>query len=353
MLLRERAYLNTLLIAAACVPVAWLLYRFVEDPARSAGFLARARPRRTLWLSLAGSVASVAVASTALLTSTTTPLSTNQPVAEQALTNPPTLTPFVPSNLEPSLSAAFADQADIYADGCHLEFEATTPADCLYGDESAERIVLFGDSHAAQWFPAVRAYAESRGLALESHTKSSCPSIDGPILLDAVPYTACAQWRTAVIRDLNESPPSLVIITNRGGSAGFDPGNVSREEAWDAALTRTLQSIDAPTIVLADTPDLGFTPSVCLSAHIKDTSECDVPRETALARTMNSTEADVAARFDVPIIDLNDYLCDATCGPVIGNLLVYRDGNHMTATFSESLGVRLSEALAELPLPLS
>jgi hypothetical protein len=40
--------------------------------------------------------------------------------------------------------------------------------------------VLFGDSHAAQWFPAVENIASSQGYKLFSFTKTSCPAIDVP-----------------------------------------------------------------------------------------------------------------------------------------------------------------------------
>ena len=48
-------------------------------------------------------------------------------------------------------------------------------------------------------------------------------------------------------------------------------------------------------------------------------------------------------------IDLNDAICPtARCAPIIGNVLVYRQGTHITATYIETLAPRLEAALVPL-----
>jgi peptidoglycan/LPS O-acetylase OafA/YrhL len=339
----------TICIAFACIPVAWAMYRLIENPARSLSWLASSRPRRSLLAAGGASIVIVLAVTGGYAALASRPLNVPREVATSSQSAAPVFSTFVPSNLQPSLNDASGDQADIYADECHLDFEAAEPADCVYGNPSGGRVVLFGDSHAAQWFPAVLASAEKANMSVQSHSKSSCPSVDGPILLDGVPYTACEEWRAAVLTQIRTSPPDLVILSNRGGSAGFDRGTQSRPKAWGDALSRTLEQLDVPVVVLADTPDLDFTPSVCLSANLTDVSECGAARDVALGRTMNGVEASVAAEHDVPVVDLTDDICSATrCDPIIGNTLVYRDGNHLTATFSKSLGGALSKALAEV-----
>jgi hypothetical protein len=47
-------------------------------------------------------------------------------------------------------------------------------------------------------------------------------------------------------------------------------------------------------------------------------------------------------------IDLSDYFCDrTTCPPVIGNVLVYRHMNHVTATYVRTLAPMLQNALTQ------
>ena len=59
----------------------------------------------------------------------------------------------------------------------------------------APRVVLFGDSRAAQWFPALLGWAEESGMAVESHTKSSCAATMAKPVLNGVEYWQCEAWR--------------------------------------------------------------------------------------------------------------------------------------------------------------
>ena len=74
----------------------------------------------------------------------------------------------VPSNLDPALSRATASKARPFVDGCHQGWTGTSTGGCVYGDEaSPTTVVLFGDSQATHWFPAVEAVADA-GVAAPS-----------------------------------------------------------------------------------------------------------------------------------------------------------------------------------------
>lgn len=339
----------TVLLSALAVPVAWLMYRFVEEPGRNGRWLATARPRRSLFAAAAASGVVVLAASTALLYSNSRPLHVGQLASDTVIASPPLVTDFVPSNLRPALRSASEDQPQIYADGCHLGFSESDVGDCVYGDPNAPRIVLFGDSHAAQWFPAVLGYARQHGFAVENHTKSSCPSVSADVLRNRVPYTECSTWRERVIEHINTDKPALVVLANYGVAPLAD-SETNYADAWGDALTRSIDAIHAPTVVLADTPDLEMTPSVCLSANLWSTSECARTRADALDTPSRDAEQAVAQELGVPYVDLTEYLCSTrACAPIVGNTLVYRDSHHITATYSaklaEALGPRLEDLL--------
>src|SRR5690606_24853341 len=93
--------------------------------------------------------------------------------------SPPHATGFVPRNMTPSLADVADDLPVMYGDGCHHDVSAESVEKCVYGDpDGAQRIALFGDSHTAQWFPAVESFARDRGgVAVSTYTKSSCPAV--------------------------------------------------------------------------------------------------------------------------------------------------------------------------------
>lgn len=343
----------TLSIAVLCVPAAWLLYRFVENPMRSAPFLAKARPRRSLWGALIGSLVSISLASVAFAGSTTTQLSSARPVSTTVISESPAGTPFVPTNLTPTLRKAADDLPVLYADNCHRDAPSTDSRGCLFGSPTAPQIVLFGDSHAAQWFPTLLRYAQQHGLAIMSYTKSSCPSVSVDSVNDGVIYQQCLTWRAAVIKQIAAKPPRLVVLSNYSREL-VDGSPATRDARWQQGLIDTIDQLGAPAAVILDTPEFAETPADCLSAHLDDTAPCDAPRSQALNREIQHAEVTAASRTATPVIDLTPYLCNGTICPAIqGNTLVFRDKHHLTATFASllapTLGAQLGPYLRPLP----
>jgi len=332
----------TVMIALACVPLAWALYKWVESPARNAPILSTARPRRSLMLAGAASVTAIVVATGAYAYSETRPLYITRVAEAIPASAPPVFTTFVPSNLTPTLRDASGDQPVIYADDCHLGFSETGVEGCVYGDPAAPRIALLGDSHAAQWFPALFPAAQDHGYAIEVHTKSACPAISATVLRDGVPYRECDQWRSAAIDYLNSTRPSLVMLASYG-TYELDGETI---DEWGEALTSTLNKLESPVVVIADTPNMGITPAICLSANLADIDPCAIPRDAALSAPTRPLEVAAAENAGAPYLDLTDYLCGPTsCQAITGNTLIYRDEHHITATYSAQLSAPLWEAL--------
>jgi peptidoglycan/LPS O-acetylase OafA/YrhL len=336
-------------IAGLCVPLAWLLYRFVESPMRATQRLITARPQRSLILAALASLVAVCVAAAGTLIADSRPLSSSRAVGPTVISTPPDFTLFVPSDLEPSLATAADDNPAIFSNGCQLSFTQTDPTGCMFGAEGKPVIALFGDSHAAQWFPALYEFATHNGYQLEVHTKNSCPSAEVPTLRAGAPYRACDVWREGVITKMKKSPPAIVILANYG--ANIVTANSDFGEQWAKGVNKTIVELadTAPVAVIADTPDLKQTPSICLSAHLTSSMDCSRTRSFALASPTREAERIAVAKAGAYGIDLTEYLCNATtCAPIIGRTLIYRDAQHLTATFSRELGPVLGEKLRPL-----
>lgn len=259
----------------------------------------------------------------------------------------------VPANLTPSLDGAVEDEPALYDDGCQVDRDdPKVNKDCWYGDPEGEKtIVLFGDSHAGQWFPALRQNAEASGWRLLVMSKSNCSVADvrehDPKL--GREYTECETWKQDVIDYLGEVEPDVVLATSYDGKdvIADDP-----DQAWIDGWVETvndLQDVAGEVYYMADNPDIGEDVPGCLAEHPEDASVCVGDLENAVIEP-ERREALVDAVTDAGahVVDPIPWLCDVdrgTCPVVIGNLLVYRDANHLSASFVAELAPQVAAAI--------
>jgi peptidoglycan/LPS O-acetylase OafA/YrhL len=262
----------------------------------------------------------------------------------------------VPADLQPSLATARDSLPRSYGDGCHLPFADTQPGPCVYGVKNGSKtVILFGDSHAAQWLPALDRLARQNDWRLVSLTKSACPTAEIAIWNSSLnrTYTECSTWRTNVLARIAAEHPDLVVVSDSRYALSIDggPSPVAEHQAlWDAALEQTLARVaglSRHTVLIGDTPRAGVDPPVCLSAHLDDVLACATLRAKALDPAYLAAELGVTQAAGVPMIDPTGLVCPSEpCPVVVGNILVYRDTHHMTAVYSAALAPYLA---AELP----
>ena len=62
-----------------------------------------------------------------------------------------------------------------------------------------------------------------------------------------------------------------------------------------------------------------------------------------------AVERDVAATYDADFVPTSDWMCtDAACPVIVGNILMYRDNSHITATAAEFLSPYLEAAIKSI-----
>jgi peptidoglycan/LPS O-acetylase OafA/YrhL len=337
---------STVLVAAS-IPIAWALYRFVENPARNAGWLKRADWRPIVGAGL-GSAVLAGLAALAIAITVALPLDAGQTVQAAEPSDPPLATSFVPSNLQPDLQHASDDNPSLYADGCEVGFAQTTPHPCVVGNAAGSRIVLFGDSHAAQWYPALAEFVSGTRYQLETDTKSACPSVAVEVARNSIDYAACDVWRKNVIANLRADPPALVIVSNYGNPE-FESA-INPSDQWARGMRETIGQLSSFTkvAVIADTPDLRNSPIICLSAHLDSAAACARPASLALLSPGRVPGASATNLAGATFIDLTGYFCTVSCPAIIGDTMVYRDSHHITATFSTALGPVLGARVREI-----
>lgn len=241
------------------------------------------------------------------------------------------------SAVDPSLRilprpvVARRDVPDSYRDGCHVDDGVSVPAACRYGPSSAPvTVALVGSSHSAHWLPAIQQIAGRRGWRVVAYSKSSCLFAEGATNSSGVLAPDCERWNTAVMQRLMADKPDLVVTlgTFGLGSEAVPAGSLRH---W-----RRLNEEGVRILALRDTPWFPFDVADCVDRMGVDSPQCVLPRPP----DPGLPGADLPA--NVTFADTRDWFCTALdCPPVIGNVLVYRDQDHLTATFARTLDDRL------------
>jgi len=338
---------------AVTIPLAWALFALVERPFQRAPWSKRRSARTVLLAALLTGVLVAGTAQAAIAVVERRPLDSGETALPSEIDKDPVFAAFVPSNLTPNLAGASADVPVMYADGCRVDVgESALAEGCRYGDADADVVVaLYGDSHAAQWFPALRALADTEGFRLDVYMKTSCPSVEVAMVTDGVRDVSCDLWRANVVAELRQAPPDRLVVSNFGGYDDY--GTTGLDEAvWSEGVTSLLAGVPTgvQVTVITDTPQFDVTPSTCLAAHLRDALACAKPREAALDAGWRESEAEAAERGGAQVVDLNDYLCTVqTCGLILGDRLMYRDPHHLTASFAAVLAPALRDELGWWP----
>jgi hypothetical protein len=341
----------TLSLGALSVPVAYLLFILVEDPARKYKPLATSKPLSTLIAVTVTTAIVVGGTTAAMKYSEQQPLDAGVPAPDTSPLLLPAGTAFVPSDLRPSLRAAVDDNPLIYSNGCHRDDDSVDASGCQFGENpNAPLVALFGDSHAASWFPALHAMAEDGAIRLDVNTKSSCTSANVPAIRFGQPYHTCEQWRARVTERLVAVRPDVILLANRSITP-LESGSIETTGQWRDAVAETIRAFPDETQVgvIADVPDMGATPAICLSANLENADDCARPRDQVFATEVALAEQHATESSGGTYLDLNDYLCNTTsCPAIVGDELLYRDAHHLTASFSESLEEPLGREVTAL-----
>ncbi len=259
----------------------------------------------------------------------------------------------VPSDLTPSLGAAHGAKPETFVNGCVRSWLETDHPECVSGDPEGETtVVLFGDSHAAMWEPALNSIAQQRHWRQVTIGKATCPPQDMPIRSPYLgrTFTECEQWRAAIYDQFRKAPPDLVVI-DMSRRYGADFGFTSYDEQWLDGLKRLVngvRSTGARALVLGPVPDPHSTVPTCLSAHMDDAQACAPDRSDALDTAGIAAEKVATAEGGGLYADLDDLFCTAErCPVIVGDTLVFRDDNHITVEYARQLGPALGELVEQ------
>ena len=326
-----------LLAAVIALGLSQITFWILEKPVRFSSFLV-ARP--ALSLSLAVIVAALGISAARLA----------QSKARSELV----------SGQQAQLLAAATDTRVLFNAHCLTPAGVARVKKCEYGDhESSTRMVLFGDSHAEQWFPALDAIANQRHWRLVTVLKSSCPAARVTVYSTTLKRedTECSAWREAALAEIVRLNPYVVILSEKDPVVVRHNQVVNRPtisaEKWGKGLLSTIAYLQAhglKTLVIADVPRAPLDMPTCLSraaARSWGAHDCVIHRETAL--NDDARQAESLAVKSVPgakLVDFSEKFCTSSvCQSMVDGQVVYRDSNHITSNFARALEPLLEQQI--------
>ena len=298
---------------ALTIVLAHLTNRFIEEPLRHIEIA----PRRLYLTALSTTAVSLAVG--LLITTTASSIISTRGVQSYSF----------------DLKEVMAKPA-VYGDNCHVNYGETKSGYCTYGDKtSSTTIVLYGDSHAAQWFPALEQLAIQKQFKLISLTKSACPSVDAPRPdQGAFKNVHCEKWRENSVARIKSIHPAAVIMSS---FQYFTPraGYNDRDKWWSEGQTKLLNSLKGSSdhlIYLSDTP-----------RPMRDIPSCLASRDSARCDSTEKSIVSVVKGFQV--VDPTPWLCSSYCPAIIDSIVAYRDASHISVAMARHLLPKLEAAL--------
>jgi hypothetical protein len=204
------------------------------------------------------------------------------------------------------------------------------------------RIVVVGDSHAQQLTGALLPIAQQHNWQIIVMARGACPfSTVSEVNPDE---EDCLAWNAAAADEITAlQPDAVVTLATRDARVG----HTEQTPAGFVEQWRKLDEQGIPVLALRDNPRFDWSVPDCVQTRPEDLDGCGVERAAVYAPTPPWVDLpDVPP--NVSFVDIADAVCDTErCPPVIGNVLVYMDDNHLTATYSTSMADVLASRIEE------
>jgi hypothetical protein len=264
-------------------------------------------------------------------------------------------------SIRPLPKNAKGDRPSFYDDGsgCQVEQGDPVPKVCASGDKNARKtLVLIGDSKIAQWQTAFSDLGVRGKWRVMTATKSTCAFTSALMASAGKAMTDCQDWGRTALKDILRLKPD-VVVTSQVHDTALPDGATSRRHRTKAAMIhglqtywKKLQDAGIQVVVLLDNPMPTTHPVYqCVEDNPHNLAKCAYRLAPAYPESSAPMQREAAAATPgVRIIDMQPTLCpdDGRCPAVIGNVLVYRAGSHLTKSFVVSAEAQLAARLSHV-----
>lgn len=244
----------------------------------------------------------------------------------------------------PEPIAAKRDKSDAYADGCWASGEFKKKPVCTYGSGKT-KVALAGNSHAGHWLPALQELAEERDWTITTFLASACGPTDAKLTFDAETKSqGCRDFSEWVLDQTADAQFDLIITSERQGLPVEGHTLKDSEEAATEGYSSYLQKWSAdgtPIIVFRDIPYPGDSVASlpdCIAESNSPQRECSGTPKTWYVMDPLAKAIERGNFPSVEVVDMTRFFCTGTtCPAIVGSVIPYFDGSHMTATYTQTM----------------
>jgi peptidoglycan/LPS O-acetylase OafA/YrhL len=208
--------------------------------------------------------------------------------------------------------------------------------------KNTKTIALIGDSHIYQWANAFQKIAEKYNYNLLTLVKPGCPMYEVSVFDPTLnrDYSECYIWRKNMLKKLAEIKPDIVI------HSGIIYKEANVEKFID--YMKTLKSITSNVVNIVDTRKPNIQIPECLTKNSDDIQKCTFNTDFELNNggDIKEQQTKVAKELGVQNIETTGWFCfEKLCPPIVQNIVVYQDDNHVSNTYAQYLGGLLEQKL--------
>jgi peptidoglycan/LPS O-acetylase OafA/YrhL len=212
---------------------------------------------------------------------------------------------------------------------------------CEFGENAGGSydFILWGDSHAHHFTPAIGALAKARGLSGVLLHKAACH----PFLDDPSTSKDCRKFNSAIARWINDHPIKLAILGGRWGSHRKDfkwfigQRNPKENKGGLAKTLAFLNSRGIAVSVLDQVPEFPQPVNLCVARAryynrgIKPCVTMPVERFRSSHRDLDRYFAFLKTEYSFSVASVAGALCDGEeCRAMDGSTFIMMDANHLT-----------------------
>ena len=246
---------------------------------------------------------------------------------------------------------------------------------CPYGDvTSSATVVLYGNSQAQSWAPALARLGLADHFRLVPIAKPACGTFVDTGYLDPKNRVSpiCSRFVTWAVQRINQLHPALVVVASTPGDVlrpGTDPHQFhwaqrvppalivatspSRTARDFSQLVAALAPSGAKVVLLGPIPtifdsfDQIHSPAACLLWSPSNVHVCSMLAVTPLNSEWDRAFVRAALASHVAFIDVNSLLClNGLCPAVVHHVIVDFDFLHISGPYASFVAPALGELLA-------